>query len=152
LKLNVGVSRKVGLPDYGSAGATCNVEVELDSGLLHNDLAGFHEQVRAAYVACQQAVHDELARLQATSTLPETNLAPAGLEPRRNGTPAVNGRVSLRKPATANQIRAIVALARRQNADLTDWLRADFGVERPEDLTLSEASRHIDELKSAVGV
>ena len=33
LKLNVGVSRKVGLPDYCSAGASCNVEVELDSGL-----------------------------------------------------------------------------------------------------------------------
>ena len=31
LKLNVGVSRKVGLPDYGSVGASCNVEVELDS-------------------------------------------------------------------------------------------------------------------------
>ncbi len=30
LKLNVGVSRKVGLPDYGSVGASCNLELEID--------------------------------------------------------------------------------------------------------------------------
>ena len=29
LKLNVGVSRKVGLPDYGSVGASCNLETDL---------------------------------------------------------------------------------------------------------------------------
>ena len=34
MKLNVGVSRKVGLPDYGSVGASCNLELELDAGLL----------------------------------------------------------------------------------------------------------------------
>jgi hypothetical protein len=33
LTLNVGISKKVGLPDFGSVGATCNVSVELDAGL-----------------------------------------------------------------------------------------------------------------------
>ena len=65
LKLNVGVSRKVGLPDYGSVGAVCNLEMELDAGLLEHDLDGFHARIRDAYVAAHQAVHDELARLQA---------------------------------------------------------------------------------------
>ena len=63
MKLNVGVSRKIGLPDYGSVGASCNLEMELDAGLLEKDLDGFHAQIRGAYVAAHQAVHDELARL-----------------------------------------------------------------------------------------
>ena len=56
--------RKVGMPDYGSVGASCNLELELDSGLLEKDLDGFHARVREVYVAAHQAVHDELARLQ----------------------------------------------------------------------------------------
>jgi hypothetical protein len=39
LKLNVGVSKKLGMPEYSSVGAACNLEVELDSGLL-DDLDG----------------------------------------------------------------------------------------------------------------
>ena len=32
LKLNAGISRKVGEPNYGSRGASVNVELELESG------------------------------------------------------------------------------------------------------------------------
>src|SRR5882757_6582107 len=63
LKLSVGLSRKVGQPDYGSLGASCGVEVELDPTLLRDDLDGFHASVRDAFVACRQAVNDELSRL-----------------------------------------------------------------------------------------
>ncbi len=65
MKLNVGVSQKVGQPNYGSVGASCNLEMELDASLIEKDLDGFHARIRAAYVAAHQAVHDELARLQA---------------------------------------------------------------------------------------
>ena len=65
LKLSAGISKKMGLPDYGSLGATCHVEVELPAGLLEHDLESLHRQVRNAYIACSQAVNDELARHRA---------------------------------------------------------------------------------------
>jgi hypothetical protein len=163
LKLNVGVSRKVGLPDYCSAGASCNIEVELDAGLLQHDLGAFHAEVRAAFIAARQAVDDELVRLQAqpaSAGVPATanghgrrTGAPVqtnGASARTNGVPArangTNGRAPM--PATPNQIKAIRAIARRQNADLTGLLGDEFGVEMPEDLTLSQASAFIDRLKN----
>ena len=62
MRLNVGLCKKQGLPEFGSLGASCSVELELDSFLLRHDLAAFHEQVKNAYVACSQAVNDELTR------------------------------------------------------------------------------------------
>ena len=64
VKLSVGLQKKVGLPDYGSLGASCHVEFEIDRSLLDNDLDGFHQKVRGAFAACQQAVSDQLTRQQ----------------------------------------------------------------------------------------
>jgi len=104
LKLNVGVSRKVGLPDYGSVGASCNLELEVEVGLLERDLDAFHARVRDAYVAAHQAVHDELARLQAPVEAPGDPAAP----PRHhasNGHPGGNGHADRRPrdPARAGR-------------------------------------------------
>src|SRR3954451_8255592 len=129
MKLNVGVSRKVGLPDYGSVGASCNLELEMEYGQLERDLDGFQARVRDAYVAAHQAVHDELARLQVPdetgtsrpSPMPIRTVARDGYA-RANGNGAVaraqEDRPRVRKPATSNQVKAILAIARRQDADL----------------------------------
>jgi hypothetical protein len=63
LKLHAGVSKKVGLPGFSSASASCTIEAELDSTLL-NDTKGFQMVVMRAYQSCEQAVQDEIARLQ----------------------------------------------------------------------------------------
>jgi hypothetical protein len=159
LKLNVGVSRKIGLPDYGSVGASCNLELELDASLIDRDLNGFHAQVHGVYVAVQQAVNDELSRLHAANAPSRELPAPTPEPPHRpaNGQTTGNGeghrsaagRSRTDKPATENQIKALRAIARRQNADLDGLICDDYGVERPEDLTLKQASALIDMLKTA---
>jgi hypothetical protein len=71
--LNVGLSRKVGLPDYGSLGCSCNVQVELPANLVFDDLEAFHRQVKSAYVACSQAIGDELGRHQRAEAVASGN-------------------------------------------------------------------------------
>jgi hypothetical protein len=151
LTLNVGVSRKLGLPEYSSVGASCGVQVELDPALLEHDPEGFHERARAAYVACHRAVHDELARLRRQAIPPTEPQDVPATESGRDGPANRNGHGRPRKPATANQVRAIAALARRRGLDTADWLRTGYGVGRAEELSLSEASRLIDELKPTAG-
>ena len=43
-----GFSKKLGLPDYGSVGASCGVMIELDSSLLQSDLEAFQKHARQA--------------------------------------------------------------------------------------------------------
>ena len=110
IKINVGVSKKLGLPDYGSAGASCNLELEIDPHLLESDLAGFHDRVRSAYVAAQQAVQDQLQRL----------LGPKDVAPADDGKGVANGL----RPADANGLAP--AWGGNNRIDI-DRLKADSG-------------------------
>ena len=141
LKINIGHSRKIGEPNYGSRGASVHFEVEVDHGLVEQPQA-LRQKIRELFVQAQAAVREELHG-------PETN---GTQQPATNGhqQPAPNGHQRPQRMATSSQLRAIHAIANRQRANLSELLQ-ELGIGRLEELSISAASDLIDRLKSAAG-
>ena len=151
LKLNVGLAKKVGMPDYGSVCASCYVESELDGSLLTTELERFHERVREVFLACSQAVHSELARQQSVngsgaeaSSGRRTTAArstPAG-KPATNGQDhAISGKQLTYAKQLAGQIRGL-------GAGQLEALAGKMHGKALSELSSLEASSLIDMLKA----
>jgi hypothetical protein len=169
LKLHAGVSKKVGLPGFSSASASCTIEAELDSSLLQ-DHEGFQVVVRRAYQSCEQAVQDQIARLtsdgdrepqpqevievRTSPVIHGARITTSGAERATNrAEQPVTNRAVIRdqpspRPATASQVKAIRAIAARRKIDLLSLLRERFGLTTADELGIRQASALIDELKS----
>ncbi|NNJ24335.1 hypothetical protein [Alienimonas chondri] len=151
LKLNAGLSRKIGLPNYGSRGAMVNVEIELPADVL-KDPEKLRRQVRGCFETLRAAVDEELGVTpQSCNDVQEQRWRPSA-DPRRNGRDnehAADGNGG--PPATEKQVRALHASARRAGVGLADELRERFGVVTADVLTRRQASEAIDGLKSRVG-
>jgi hypothetical protein len=138
-RISVGLSKKIGLPAYSSAGATCQIEFEADSSLLRDDPLAFFQRVRGTYAACMQAVDEQLARWREglsqntepapppETSVPETELknpvAPArrghrghrgAVGPNGHGAESGNGHGARSEAATAKQL----AYARQLAAEI----------------------------------
>ena len=150
LKVSVGLSKKIGQPDYGSLGASVQVEYEAENTLLHSDLEAFHRQVKNAFIACSQAVNDQLYRAQQSDQGQDQQHNGNGQHNSgHNGNGRSNGqRRSNGRKATASQVRAINSISDRLQLDLANWLHQKFGLRVPNDLSITEASNAIDELKA----
>ena len=135
VKLHVAITRKIGTPNYGSRSATVGLETEVDSSLIDQP-DELQERIAALFQLAAESVNRELG------VQPAEEFAPAATngKDREHETPV--------RPATANQIRALHAIANRRQLDLTAELRHRFGVYRADDLTIDEASRLIDSLDS----
>ena len=174
IKLNIGLSRKVGEVNYGSRGASINLEVELDNGVL-NDPDQLRDRVSDLYALARQSVHEELQRPAAAGPNEPSHENGNG-HARTNGHVNGNGhashgnghanghasnghghsngqhnRVEVAR-ATKSQIRAIFAITKRQGLDPHKVISDRYRVHKMEDLTIREASAIIDELKNGAGV
>ncbi len=59
VKINVGYNKKLGLPNYGSEGAHCDLELEIDASELANPQA-FLARVHEVYERCRAAVESQI--------------------------------------------------------------------------------------------
>ena len=142
LKLSIGLARKIGLPDYGSLGAHCHIELELDSALLSRDPVSLGDQARRAYAACAEAVEEALTRHR-----------PADARPCSQGRAAANGRSA--HPftpllATSKQLEYARQLAAQvpglEESGLEMIAQEQWGKPVAE-LSRAEASQVIDDLR-----
>jgi hypothetical protein len=131
IKLNAGVSRKVGEPNYGSRGASVNVELELESSVV-NDTEALYEKIRRLFALAKKSVDEELGIS-----------APA---PSNGGGPANVPSNTETREATDKQKHAIAAICGENGFDGDKEAMGLF--DRPvSQLTLPEASQLIDHLK-----
>ncbi|MBM4073699.1 MAG: hypothetical protein FJ271_32975 [Planctomycetes bacterium] len=139
LKLNIGLSKKVGESNYGSRGASLNVEIELESALIVEP-AKFQERVRQVFALVRTSLDEEL---NGNGHAPSTDNGNGKTQQPANG-PSRNGG---QRQATNSQIKAIHAIARSRRIDIGQFLNDRFHVNRADDLSIKEASAAIDELK-----
>jgi hypothetical protein len=131
LKVNVGLSRKVGEANYGSRGANVSIETEFDSTLV-SEPGKLQSRIRQLFGLVRASLSEELNGSNGAS----------------NGKGQDNGKTTpSTRRATQSQVRAIHAISKSQRLDLSPWLREHFHVDKPEELGIKEASQAIDELK-----
>ena len=142
LKLNVNYSRKDSV-DFCSRGASVSLEVEVESELVREP-DKLHAKMAYLFNLAKASVDTQLAAGDQDQTVSGSANGANGSRRNGNGSSRSNGR-----SATASQVRAIHAIANRQRLDLAGELRQRFGVDRPDDLGIGEASEFIDSIKPA---
>jgi hypothetical protein len=142
MKISVGLQKKVGQPNYGSLGASCHVEFEIDAAMIESNLDGFHNKINGAYLACRQAVNAQLRQQ-------EVGQSQAPLAENRKQSQNGSSRTETDRggAVTPNQLKAIYAIAKRLRLNPELLVNERFDCHVPEDLTFREASQLIDELR-----
>jgi hypothetical protein len=146
LKVNIGASKKVADQNYGSRGASVNLEIELDASLV-TDPAKLQEKIRHLFGLVRQSLAEELNGGNTNGHAPKSDNGNGQHRPASsngNGTQRHGGH----RQATQSQVKAIHAIARNQRIDIAQFLNDRFRISKPEDLNIKEASQVIDELKA----
>ena len=159
-KINVGLSRKIGQPHFGSLGASCHIDLEIDPQSLGRGAEAIQSEILDAFAICKRAVDAELAKCDQThADEPRTHgqlciNPPAPLpgdRPNRSQSAAPGQRQQQpARPATTAQIKAIHAIAGKAGIDVSDELGRRFGIRNPQQLSISQASEMIDHLKESL--
>ena len=166
IKINVGVNKKIGLPDYGSAGGHCNIEIEADNSILDN-ADQFLQRVKDAYEMARQSVEEELSHHRPNGNTGQTRSAsqqrtePSRTEPARTepAQPRQEYRQDYRndnaggnRVASPKQQQFIASLVKGVKGlnwkTLDNYCSVQFG-KNTSQLTPKEASALIEDLKAA---
>lgn len=137
-KLNVGVNKKVGRPNYGSHGASVTLEAEAAGDVLQ-DPETLRRRARELFAAARAAVDEELAVVAEEDSGEEAAEA--------EGEDAASPRFAQRR-TTPRQVRALELLAERCRADLLHLATYYFRVDDVQQLTRRQASMLIRRLQA----
>jgi hypothetical protein len=132
-RLTISATRKITDDNY--SGATVSIEADVD-GCLATEPARLRERIRQLFELIRASLVEELN---------------GGLAPTTPPAPPTNGPIVRPRgvrPATRAQAKAIYVIAREQCVNLRELLRQRCGVDRPQELTLLQASALIEDLKS----
>ena len=150
VKVNIGVCKKIGLENYGSAGSHCDIELELDFATMQNP-DEFQKQVQNAYRLCRESVESELVNHH-TNGRPkqDTQLTtPPKTEYRNSSAPE---RTDHHFPVSSKQLGYIDQLSKKikglTGTKLDEYCQANFG-KVCNQLSSQEASKLIDAMKNA---
>jgi len=143
MKVSVGLTKKIGDTNYGSRGASVNVELELESSLV-SEPAKLQERIRQIFGIVRTSLAEELNG-NGHGAAQNTNRANGHA---KTEGPASNAGTRQPRAATQSQVRAIHAIAKSQGIQLARLLGGRYQVDRAEDLTIKQASELIDSLKS----
>lgn len=148
IKINCGFSRKVGEANYGSRGASVNLELELATDAAR-DGDGLQEKIRRLFALARRAVDEELnGAAGGGDAQPQPQSQTQATHDNGNGRGGPNGAA----PATNKQTKLILDLARQQRMSLSgvEGLCGEVsGVGDVYRLTRSQASAVIDRLKAS---
>ena len=90
LKLNVGLSRKVGEANYGSRGASVNLELELDSAIV-SEPGRLQERIRQMFALAKQSIDEELHHSAGVAAANKNGNGHTAKDDHRNATSSRNG-------------------------------------------------------------
>ena len=140
IRLNVGLSRKIGQANYGSKGGSVNLEVEV-ADLDHTKL---RESIHKLFTLAKQSLEDELG-----TEGPETQDKPVVQVSVKPESQTFQEAVANNaKQATAKQLGFLQSLAKTQRRNLEQECEQAFQT-FPERLTSRQASKLIERWRNA---
>ena len=150
MKINVGVNKKIGLPDYGSAGSHCDIELEMDFTVMQNP-EEFQKRIQNAYRLCRKSVESELVELRPNGAAKQ-DTRPTLPPKTEYGNSAPPERNDNRFPVSPKQLGYINQLSKSVKGltvqKLDDYCQVTFGKTSTQ-LSSHEDSKLIDALKDA---
>ena len=141
IRLNVGLSRKIGQANYGSKGGSVNLEVEV-ADLDHTKL---RESIHKLFTLAKQSLEDELG-----TEGPETQDKPVvQVSVKPEGQTLQEGVTTHGRLVTGKQLSFLQTLARTQRRDLEKECLQEYEA-YPERLTSKQASSLIEKWRSSL--